>query len=495
MTRAAIILSCLAGALLGHAVLDAAIAQAQQKQFVPGEIIVGYKSERDRTQAARELSRGVGAVRGRGISGVQVEAVGDTTVKLRIEVPATITRGTPGSADELSMLEDLAQQIKESDNRVRYAHPNWAMSVDPPDLQPPVDLKALDDTIQPQMAPEPGMPNDPAFTRGLHWHYLPPPGGMNAVAAWKLETGSTDVVVAVLDTGVLFDHPDLQGSGNLLRGRNFLTKEGRKGDATDTGDECPPLRPTSSWHGTHVAGTIGAVGSGNGKAIAGINWKVTVLPVRVLGRCGGSLTDTADAIRWAAGLPVKGMPLNDRPAHIINLSLGGNGICNFDNAGFLIDALEAVRKRGAVVVVAAGNENADISQKLPAGCKDVISVAANDKKGRLAYYSNYGNVTIMAPGGDTRGNDDSGLPPGVWSAVKVTTDNKHGMRPMQGTSMAAPHVSAAIALALAKHPQWRGKPDLIERKVRDAAVKTGPGSCRQPCGVGQLDAEKLLTSQ
>jgi serine protease len=205
--------------------------------------------------------------------------------------------------------------------------------------------------------------------------------------------------------------------------------------------------------------------------------------------------DISDGIRWAAGLPVDGVPpdqLNKRPAHIINLSLGGPGPCAYEQKGLLIDALDAARAAGSVVVVAAGNDSADIANSYPSGCSGVISVAASDKQGHLAWYSNYGNVTIMAPGGDTRTNDESGFGPGVWSAVEVSSINPQGIEPMQGTSMAAPHVSGALALALARHPDWRGKPDLIVQKLKESVVPTANGACDHPCGLGQLDAAKLV---
>jgi serine protease len=322
---------------------------------------------------------------------------------------------------------------------------------------------------------------------------------MNAAAAWKLEKGSRDVVVAVLDTGLLLDHPDIQNSGNVLPGYNMV-RPARGPDPTDPGDACPPSKPVSSWHGTHVAGTIGAIGSNNGRGATGVNWNVSVLPVRVFGYCGhGTVEDIADAVRWAAGLSVPDMPAeqnNKHPAHVINMSLGIAKPCTEDMT-YLAAAIEEARANGTAIVASAGNDHHDVQGYSPAGCKGVITVTAGNREGRLASYSNYGAVTIMAPGGEGRISDEEELklPRGVWSVVQVNAKNREGVEAMPGTSMAAPHVSGAIALALARHPDWRGKPDLIERKLRESASPVMAGACPNPCGVGQLDAAKLIDAR
>ena len=213
------------------------------------------------------------------------------------------------------------------------------------------------------------VPDDPSYA--LQWHYLSPPaemGGANLPPAWDLTTGGSSVVVAVIDTGSLPGHPDL--AGRYIGGYDFIDDsvtsndgDGRDGDASDPGDWVTLEESltsdyagcavdNSSFHGAHVAGTIGAA-TGNGTGVAGINWVSTILAVRVLGKCGGNVSDIIDAIRWSAGVPVSGVPANPNPARVLNLSLSGIGDCDSSTQDAIDDAVAA----GAVVVVAAGNSN------------------------------------------------------------------------------------------------------------------------------------------
>lgn len=348
----------------------------------------------------------------------------------------------------------------------------------------------------------PSEPNDPVFRSGLLWHYLPPPNGMNALGAWSVAKGDNAIVVAVIDTGLLPEHPDIKMSGNVLKGYDFISDPtrsgntsapGRSADPTDRGDACPPRLPTSSWHGTHVSGTVGAAGTNNNIGIAGINWHVSVLPVRALGRCGGTIEDLAAAIRWSAGLDVPDVPKNERKADIINMSLGIRLECTPELVGALRDAIDAARKAGTTVVVAAGNESVDIKGVTPSGCPGVISVAAADQRGYLTPYSNFGNVTLMAPGGDLRRDDDQdNRPDGIWSLVAPSQEHPAGVAAYEGTSMAAPHVTAAIALALQAKPQLRGKPDEIQALLTRSLARLPDGACAKPCGPGLLDAKRMV---
>ena len=168
--------------------------------------------------------------------------------------------------------------------------------------------------------------------------------------------------------------------------------DGRDTDPSDPGDY--GCGNGSSWHGTHVSGTIGAA-SNNGVGVTGVNWVSKILPARVLGVCGGYISDIADAIRWSAGIAVAGVPTNANPARVENLSLGGTEACSNTMQSAINDAVT----RGTVVVVAAGNENADASTSEPANCDNVIAVGATTRTGGRASFSNYGSrVTLSAPG-------------------------------------------------------------------------------------------------
>lgn len=258
-------------------------------------------------------------------------------------------------------------------------------------------------------------PDDPRFNE--QWHYMGPadaPGGANLLLAWDEITGSTNIVVAVLDTGLL-PHVDIDtniadSSGRVVPGFDFIADtftaadgDGRDADPTDPGDysaadECGAGSPVinSSWHGTHVAGTIGAL-TNNSIGVAGVNWASKILPVRVLGKCGGFTSDIVDGMYWAAGLSVPGVANNPTPAQVLNLSLGGSGPCS----ALEQDAVNAVVAAGSVVVVAAGNDDSDASGYTPASCSGVIAVHAHDIAGQHAVYSNFGaTIEISAPGGD-----------------------------------------------------------------------------------------------
>ncbi|MEO7067612.1 MAG: S8 family peptidase [Rhodanobacter sp.] len=312
-------------------------------------------------------------------------------------------------------------------------------------------------------------PDDP-FYADYQWHFSNPMGGINAPVAWDLADGN-DVVVAVLDTGIT-DHPDLDLS-LADDGYDFLSNalqsgrdtDGRAAGGWDTGDwtsaepwasACtdanhPPA--DSSWHGTHVSGTISEL-SNNGVGMAGVASRAKVLPVRVLGHCGGYSSDIADAIVWASGGHVDGVPDNQHPAQVINMSLGGAGVCTADDVTGM--AIADALSRNTTVVVAAGNENVDSASTSPASCPGVISVAATGITSRRAFYSNFGSkVTIAAPGGGVYNHDGSSgevaNPDGfVWSAINAgtTVPDEASYGGMAGTSQAAPHVAGTIALVL-----------------------------------------------
>ena len=302
------------------------------------------------------------------------------------------------------------------------------------------------------------VPNDVQF--GQQWSLFEPLGGINLPAAWDVTTGSPTVRVAVIDSGVV---PHAELATRLVGGHDFIASttesndgDGRDADARDPGDYgCNGA--ASSWHGTHVAGIIGAAGN-NSSGIAGINWSSGVVPARVLGRCGGYTSDIVDAMRWAAGISVPGVPANPHPARVQNLSLGGSGACSSS----FQSAIDDVTARGTVVVVAAGNSNIDAGSTQPASCSGVIAVAATTRSGGRAAYSNFGSkITVAAPGGGNGGGILSTLNAGA------TTPGADSYAQYQGTSMAAPHVSGVVSLMLSVNPTLT--PAQVAQRLKSAA--------------------------
>ncbi|CAM5225393.1 S8 family peptidase [Alishewanella longhuensis] len=351
-----------------------------------------------------------------------------------------------------------------------------------------VEFVEEDQLLQPTLTP-----NDTLYTN--QWHYYENVGGIRAPAAWDKATGQ-GVVVAVLDTGYR-PHPDL--NANLLPGYDMISDafigndgNGRDNDARDPGDwtnagECGNGQPTSfrasSWHGTHVAGTIAAV-SNNNTGVAGVAFNAKIVPVRVLGKCGGYTSDIADGIIWAAGGTVSGVPANPNPASVINMSLGGSGSCSTTTQ----NAINQARSRGAAVVVAAGNSNANANNFNPGNCNGVINVAATNRQGGRASYSNFGSsVDVAAPGGQMSSAND---PNGVLSTYNsgTTTPGNDNYGYSQGTSMAAPHVAGVAALI--KQAKPNATPDEIETILKNTA-RSFPASC-SGCGVGIVDANAAV---
>jgi uncharacterized repeat protein (TIGR01451 family) len=334
-------------------------------------------------------------------------------------------------------------------------------------------------------------PNDSQYTN--QWHYYDT-WGINAPGAWDITTGSSDVVVAVIDTGIT-NHADL--AGRTLPGYDFISDvftandgNGRDSDPSDPGDwynvgECsndPYGSSSSSWHGTHVAGTIGAA-TNNGVGVAGINWVSKILPVRVLGKCGGYTSDIIDGMRWAAGLSVSGVPANSNPARVLNISLGGPGACSTSQQS----AINEITAAGSVVVVAAGNSNTDASNFNPASCNNVVAVAATNRSGYRAYYSNYGSVVkISAPGGETNSTTSNGVLSTLNTGTTVPVADTYAY--YQGTSMATPHVVGVASLVLSVKPSLT--PAQVLQVLQDTArdFPTGGTCTTSNCGAGIVDA-------
>ncbi|WP_158539617.1 S8 family serine peptidase [Meiothermus sp. QL-1] len=330
-------------------------------------------------------------------------------------------------------------------------------------------------------------PNDPLYP--LQWHYPL----MNLPAAWDITDGSSPPVnVAVVDTGIIA-HPDFQG--RLLPGYDFISNpaeagdgDGRDNDPTDEGGD-------SGYHGAHVAGTIGAA-TNNGSGVAGVSWGARIVPVRVLGVTGGgSFADILEGIYWAVGgtdLP-PGVPPNPNPARVVNLSLGGEAACPNEVGRYFQD----LANLGFILVVAAGNENKNAANFVPASCPGVLTVGAVGPQGRRAPYSNYGTrIDVMAPGGDTSQSFTVGgqtFPAGVLSPVLDERGNPFYAF-YNGTSMAAPHVAGLVALMLAREPGLDFQ--TIRDRLRNTSRPLSASDCNRPsgdeCGAGLVDAARAL---
>jgi serine protease len=349
---------------------------------------------------------------------------------------------------------------------------------------PAVEYVEVDARMRPLLTP-----NDPSYPS--QWHYQNNAGGINLPTGWDKSTG-TGIVIAVLDTGST-PHSDL--NANTVAGWDMISNtttaqdgNGRDSNPNDPGDwytnsACGSLQPpsqNSSWHGTHVAGTVAAV-TNNASGVAGVAFGARIQHVRVLGRCGGSTSDIADGITWASGGSVSGVPANATPARVINMSLGGSGTCSttFQNA------INGAVGRGATVVVAAGNSNASASNFQPASCANVIAVGANDSNGARASFSNYGTaVDLSAPGVGVL----STLNSGTQAQGTATYGNK------SGTSMAAPHVAGVAALVQSRRtavglPQFSASQ--LESHLKTTA-RPFPATPSQPIGTGIVDADRAL---
>ncbi len=356
-----------------------------------------------------------------------------------------------------------------------------------------LELLAQDDEIESVeediMLRHYAVPNDPQYS--AQWHYYESAGGLRLPAAWDTATGQ-GVTVAVLDTGYR-PHADL--NANILPGYDMISDtfvsndgNGRDNDARDPGDwmnagECgggyPPSFRNSSWHGTHVAGTIAAV-TNNNAGVAGVAYNAKILPVRVLGKCGGYTSDIADGIIWASGGTVPGVPANPNPAQVINMSLGGSGSCSSTTQ----NAINIARNNGSVIVIAAGNDNANANNFNPGNCAGIVNVASTNRSGGKAYYSNTGtSVDVAAPGGAMNSAND---PNGVLSTYNTgtTTPGSDSYGYSQGTSMAAPHVAGVAALIKQVKPS--ASPDEIEQILKSTA-RSFPATCNG-CGTGIVDA-------
>jgi len=282
---------------------------------------------------------------------------------------------------------------------------------------------------------------------------------INLPQAWELTAGDPAVVVAVLDTGVLLNHPDLAGrlctAADNCPGYDFVADpiSGADGDGIDPDPADPGAqdRPdgSSSFHGTHTTGIVGAAGD-NALGMAGVDWTALLMPVRVLGAGAGTSYDVMQGVRYAAGLSNDSGTVPGRPADIINLSLGGGGFSQVEQ-----DLFSQLHADGIFVVAAAGNASSSLPS-YPAAYSGVVSVSGVDIDRNLAPYSNFGvTIDVAAPGGNLAtdrngdGYADGVLGPG---GDDHTGSLAFTYSPYMGTSMAAPHVAGIASLMLAVDP-------------------------------------------
>ena len=349
--------------------------------------------------------------------------------------------------------------------------------------------------------PLPGAPNDSRW--GQQWNLAANPGvGVGVREAWRYGRGK-GTVLAVVDSGIIA-HPEFEG--RILPGYDFVSSaryandgDGRDADATDPGDwvskedvesdnfdeDCKEA--DSDWHGTHVAG-IALAAANNGVGIAGIAPLAKLLPVRVIGKCGGTDRDLIDGMRWAAGLEVSSAPINENPADVINLSLGGEGSCS----GGLQSAVDEITALGVMIVASVGNEAKDASLYSPANCDATITVGALTVNGTLATYSNYGSfVNVAAPGGDTGALIMSTVDRGTTTPVGA------GYASYGGTSMAAPHLSGVLLIARGYDPLTPSDAlyEVLFNNLAPFVPASGSYACSVGyCGNGALDAGRFLAA-
>ena len=376
-------------------------------------------------------------------------------------------------------------------------------------------------------------PNDPDFTSGNQWWLRPVLGSNNSAladrlrgvpgfrAAWVQSRGASDSVVAVLDTGYT-DHPEL--AGRVINGFDFVSEidyandgDGRDTDAHDPGDwvsaedrsanaalfkDCAV--EDSVWHGTIIAGQMVAL-TDNAVDVAAAQWQGRVLAVRVAGKCGATVADIVDGMRWAAGLPVAGAPVNPHPARVITLSFGGDAVCG----PAYQDAIDDLRAVGAMVVAAAGNEHGAVLR--PANCTGAIGVGAVNRDGFKTSYANFGKeLTLTTVGGDPA--SDGAWGPLLGDSGLLTISNRGTRGPgapgrayVFGSSFSVPLVAAAASLMLTVRPSLSAAQliDGLQRSARphvsSPVIKTcsdaNPGRCictTSTCGAGLLDVPEAL---
>lgn len=429
-------------------------------EFVPGEILVGPDI--------------VGAATGENANLPRLQRLGRagdgqlTRLSDRYRMVADALRGAEPMDARIKARARTLEAVKRlrASGRYQWVEPNW--------IRRPLVT-----------------PDDEYFESQWNLHALHMP------QAWDLSRGDEDVIVAVLDTGILPHHPDL-GASRLVAGHDFVSDPERAGDG-DGRDPDPAdpgsgdQRMTSSFHGTHVAGII-AARTDNGTGVAGSGWNARVMPLRVLGRDGGTAADLIEALRYAGGLPNATGRVPERPADVINLSLGSASYSQAEQ-----DVIAELRGRGIVVIAAAGNDASDRAS-YPAAYDGVVSVSATTISDDIAYYSNHGaTVDIAAPGGDTSTDiNGDGIADGILSTLGDDSDGDPSTAPvpnlgvMSGTSMAAPHVAGVAALMKTVYPDMT--PETFDALLAGGQLTSDRGEPGRDdrYGHGLLDAQRAV---
>ncbi len=457
---------------IGPTVSGASVdALSTEDDFVCGEAIVRFKESPALSASQKTLAHRASSF------GMNMKAGGPgrpVLLSFNDEQKNSVFQALSVSADKTqARTADLAKQCKMDTLRVIKA------------------LRARSDvaTAEPNyLVKSFATPNDTNY--GLQWHYRT----INLPQAWDITQGSDNVIVAVIDTGVLMNHPDLQGRLTST-GYDFISDDARSGDGTpgidpnpdDPGDRLNEST-TSSFHGTHCAGTV-AASTNNARGVAGAGWNTKIMPIRVLGKGGGTTYDIIQGVLYAAREPNDSETLPAQAAAIISMSLGGSG-----SSTSFQTAINTVRSKGVIVIAAAGNA-ATSTPSYPASYDGVISVSAVNINSTLASYSNYGQyIDVAAPGGDSGDQDGDGYADKVWSTCGTDASGSIVFNYMayQGTSMATPHVAGVVALMKALRPSLT--PAQLDGYLQGGQITSDIGTAGwdNKYGWGLIDAYKAV---
>jgi serine protease len=432
--------------------------------------IVKYRVGTPEATNSRTLQKSIDSASVNATQMMQAEQAKKSTKAASINKPLKLAhvRKMSMGADVITTSQKLDRASAEIVMRQIAANPN-------------VDYVEIDRILKPTLTP-----NDTNYPQ--QWGFQDADAGIRADQAWDIATGE-GIIVAVIDTGIT-NHSDL--NANIVAGYDFISDtaisndgDGRDADAADTGDwttgQCGRASD-SSWHGTHVAGTVAAL-TNNAQGVAGTAFNAKVMPIRGLGTCGGRTSDIADGIVWSSGGTVAGVPslaAGDK-ADVINMSLGGDGACDTTTQNAINEAVG----RGTTVVVAAGNSNADASNFSPASCDNVINVASVTSASARSSFSNFGSlIDVSAPGSSINSTLNSG----------ATTPGSESYASYNGTSMASPHVAGTVALiqsrriALGLAPLT---PAQVESSLKNTAYALA-GACSGGCGAGIINAKAAV---